>query len=248
MAVEAKRGCGYRKAGGLYLVSKDLGVPCDRLPAALVPCGTCGTAIKQVRSWQWANVQHALAGAKPCAQAAPGCGTCPVCSPNATNVPGGKVGLLWVGVQHYPTPADWAKEAAAQGVSKRIAAIPAGLKLGATWVFVAHPRAFSAPCQGCAGKGDVPAPAQGNGHAVPETVDCPTCAGEGNLYTPGITHAFKPSAVELVATPSMAKAKWARKLVKEQGVVVVEVPEGDPDHAPTVRKAAGGKDDGGEEE
>lgn len=32
MAVETKRGCGYRKIGGLYLVAGNLSEPCDRLP------------------------------------------------------------------------------------------------------------------------------------------------------------------------------------------------------------------------
>ena len=32
MAVEAKRGCGFRKVGGLYLVGGGFGIPCDRLP------------------------------------------------------------------------------------------------------------------------------------------------------------------------------------------------------------------------
>jgi len=32
MAVEAKRGCGYRKVGGLYIVSGGQGISCHRLP------------------------------------------------------------------------------------------------------------------------------------------------------------------------------------------------------------------------
>lgn len=30
MACEPKRGCGYRKVGGIYLVGGGIGVPCDR--------------------------------------------------------------------------------------------------------------------------------------------------------------------------------------------------------------------------
>lgn len=36
MAVEARRGCGYRKAGGLYLVASGMGSPCHRLPIPLI--------------------------------------------------------------------------------------------------------------------------------------------------------------------------------------------------------------------
>lgn len=32
MAQESKRGCGYRKVGGTYLVGNYISVPCDRLP------------------------------------------------------------------------------------------------------------------------------------------------------------------------------------------------------------------------
>lgn len=32
MASETKRGCGYRKVGGMYLVGDYIRVPCDRLP------------------------------------------------------------------------------------------------------------------------------------------------------------------------------------------------------------------------
>jgi len=41
MAVEPKRGCGYRKIGGLCLVSGGGGMPCDRLPMVLDVCPAC---------------------------------------------------------------------------------------------------------------------------------------------------------------------------------------------------------------
>ena len=36
MASEPKRGCGYRKIGGTYLVGGGIGIPCDRL-AGITP-------------------------------------------------------------------------------------------------------------------------------------------------------------------------------------------------------------------
>ena len=71
MAVEAKRGCGYRKVGGLYLVSDGLGIPCDRLPITLEVCPCCGAGIKPARGWTWVDVptlvkgNHMVAGVVP---------------------------------------------------------------------------------------------------------------------------------------------------------------------------------------
>src|SRR5260370_22228167 len=45
MAVEAKRGCGYRKAGGLYLVGGGIGLPCDRLPYEIHECPCCHMSV-----------------------------------------------------------------------------------------------------------------------------------------------------------------------------------------------------------
>ena len=53
MAVEAKRGCGYRKQNGLYLVGGGLSAPCDRMPFPLERCKTCGGGIKFTRGPQW---------------------------------------------------------------------------------------------------------------------------------------------------------------------------------------------------
>lgn len=53
MAVEARRGCGFRKVGGLYMVSGALSSPCERLPLELHVCPVCNAGIKQTRAWQW---------------------------------------------------------------------------------------------------------------------------------------------------------------------------------------------------
>ena len=145
MAVEAKRGCGFRKAGGLYLVSDALGEPCERLPIPVVPCPCCGERIKQVRGFQWVTVDYAMKGAKPCN---PEAGDhhhkgCVVCNPAILEQE--KYGLIWVGEQFYPTMGDWSSEAAKLGVSKRVNAIPKGVEIGKTWVLVAHPKGISKP-------------------------------------------------------------------------------------------------------
>lgn len=220
MAVESKRGCGFRRAGGAYLVSEGLGEPCERLPIPLDCCPTCGQGIKQTRSAQWVKTDAIFAGAKACAFRPDHCPRCAICQPVLMERhadPKDKVLLMWVGEKYYPTTESWTAEAARMGVSKRISAIPKGLVLGKTWILVAHPK------------------------AIAKTVEKPAAAGELHghdeiEYSPGIFHAFVPKRVELIVTPSMKEEDWVKKLVEKQGVTLVEVPEDDPDHAPKAAK------------
>ncbi len=50
---EPKRGCGYRKEGGLYLVSSRGAQACGKLPIPLDICPTCNDGIKPSRDWTW---------------------------------------------------------------------------------------------------------------------------------------------------------------------------------------------------
>ena len=50
MAIEEKRGCGYRQVGGIYLVGDGLAIGCDRLPFPLGACPACGAGIHFTRS------------------------------------------------------------------------------------------------------------------------------------------------------------------------------------------------------
>ena len=151
MAVEAKRGCGYRKIGGLYLVG-DPGehFSCDRLPIPLLTCPTCGEGIKPTRGWTWVFPYNLFQGDHdPCK-----CGIgCPICSPELL---GRKAGLTWIGTQFY-TPTTFAKEALTLGVSRRISSVPRGLVLGKTWVLVGHRQAAKTPAPGTV-TGEKPCP------------------------------------------------------------------------------------------
>src|SRR5208282_5175130 len=145
VAVEAKRGCGYRKVGGLYLVGDVGGIPCDRLPIPLEICSCCGQGIKQGRGWQWVDIAGLVGGdhmvpdilykdgvpesgfaatMHPC-----GCflGVCPLCSNVAAL---GKGGLLWIGQQFYPTIEAFEAEARKLGISRRISTVPRGFEVG----------------------------------------------------------------------------------------------------------------------
>lgn len=242
MAVEAERGCGYRKAGGMYLVSgPGIGEPCERLPISLAECPCCRRApIEQTRSSQWVGAQFIFGQALPCdlgdeaAKDTKGHhGHCPLCNESlmAEADPPDKFLILWIGKQHYETPGHWTAEANKMGVSRRISALPKGLVYGKTWVLVAHPEAVDVICKACDGKGwtaEKDSPKR-----------CEACEGKPKSNGAGIFHAFRPRACELVVTPSMKKQQWVKKLVKKHKVELVEVPENDPDHAPTApRKSA----------
>ena len=129
------RGCGRRKGGGLYLVCDDSGAPCGRIPIPLKRCPTCDAGIKFSRSWTWVN-GAALLTDHPCTGEAADCLMCPL---NDAALAGQeRVGLLWVGEQHYPTPADFTAEADELGISRRIKTVPRDFVVGETWIWLAH--------------------------------------------------------------------------------------------------------------
>lgn len=211
MAVEARRACGYRKVGGLYLVAPKTGHGCDRLPILLETCPCCGAGIKQARGWTWVDVSTLVGGIhKDCQDEFP----CPLCMATPEM---GRAGLLWVGEQYYPTVMSFAREANELGISKRISAVPQGFELGKTWVLLAHPKACVCPsCQG---------------NCFVDEKTCPKCDGKGELG--GIFRVFQPTAVEKIITKRQSKDQVEMKRLKLRGITPVVVPDDDPDHART---------------
>lgn len=137
MAIEAKRGCGYRKIGGLYLVSGSYGLPCDRLPFPLTVCPCCSAGYKQTRGWTWVTPNLLFGGMhSDCTDTY--AKRCPVCTPTPE-----RAGLLWIGEKFYPSTLDFHRECRELGVSRRIRVIPRAFELGKTWVLLAHPKAIS---------------------------------------------------------------------------------------------------------
>lgn len=132
MATEAKRGCGYRKVGGIYMCADGSGGPCCKMPIPLRVCPTCNQGIKQTRGFQWIDPTPWLKGG--CTWRRP---FCPLAQPGVLP---DKVGLLWIGAEHYDRPEAFNDEAARLGISRRIRAIPRGFEVGKSWVFLAHPR------------------------------------------------------------------------------------------------------------
>ena len=212
MAIESKRGCGFRKVGGLYLCGDGPVTGCHRLPIPLDVCPTCHGGIKQLRGWTW--VLPVLLGG-PCPslsdtfdhQGGWHCQACAACSPE---ILGEKVGLLWIGDKFYSTKT-FLEEASNMGISRRITAIPRGFKVGEHWVLLAHPKAVK--------RGESAVEVMGGGFTA-------------DLYTPGIFQVFKPTKIEKIldsdATPEQVK-EWENK-----GVKVVVVPADDRDHKGSV--------------
>ena len=62
---EPKRGCGFRKLGGIYLVS-DPGaqLPCHVMPYPLLPCECCGLTVPFSRGYGWVRPRYFTADCK----------------------------------------------------------------------------------------------------------------------------------------------------------------------------------------
>jgi len=226
MAVERKRGCSYRKIGGLYLCSEALSEPCHRLPVELKICPTCHAGIKPSRGWTWVDSGLLRPGCGEKLEAdltilsvegmlpsqLEHCERCPICSPAAM---GEKVGLLWIGEKFYGSMNEFVAEAATQGVSRRIAAIPRGFEAGRHWVLLAHRKAIREKCECASNWGGV-------------VEDCEKCEGRGVTFVAGVVTAFRPWIEKMLAddaTPEEVEA-WEKR-----GCKVVKLPRNDPDHA-----------------
>lgn len=128
MAAEARRACGYRKVGGMYLVTEPhKGRPCCKLPLPLTVCPTCSAGIKQTRAPTWIDIGKFFDGE---CQTPP----CPLMLPEGRGL------LVWVGERFYPTPEHFLEECRTMGMSKRIAALPNDFVSGETPVLLAHPK------------------------------------------------------------------------------------------------------------
>lgn len=208
-SVESRRGCGYRKGGGLYLVCDGPGSGCGRLPVPLAVCPTCHGGIKPSRGWTTVDGAALLRGARCQPDFFDGGACDPLCVLADANLGAlSPAGLIWVGEKFYPTPDDFRREAARMGVSRRIPAVPKDLALGSTWVLLAHRTAIAARHEGgCPWSG-----------ARETADDCPEgCVDAG----PGIFYAFQPSRAEYVVTGSESEEELDS--LEARGLDLVEV-------------------------
>jgi len=203
---EKERGCGFRKEGGLYLVSQKGGRPCGRFPIPVSTCPTCGQGIKPSRGFTWVDGDALKASAPSCSHGRLGipCLSCPMHPAHGENL--GRTGLIWIGEKFYPTPVDFLLEADAMGTSRRITAVPRGLikknpetgdmELAPTWIFLAHRKAIVVP--------DV--------MREPHNEDKPPL-----LELPGIFAIWRPTAIQKVVsreTPEEELEKLVKRGIK----------------------------------
>jgi membrane-associated protease RseP (regulator of RpoE activity) len=212
MAVEAMRGCGYRKVGGIYLCGYGMSIGCDRLPFNLECCPTCGHGLKFSLGWKKVDYKAYASKHEPCH-----CHDfCPVCFPNDEF----KYGIMWVGAKFY-SPATFVEEAQNLGVSKRIGAIPRDFEIGKTWILLAHIDA-----------GEKRVEMDEKEIKKLEDIAGRLLVAEEKtkpIKFPAIFYAFKPDRIEKLIKQSDATPEELEKL-KERGITPVVVPDNDKDH------------------
>jgi hypothetical protein len=192
------------------------GRACDRLPIPLTVCPTCGAGFKHTRGWTWLDLDRIVDGVhENCTDDFP----CPVCMDTGSMT---RCGLLWIGAQFYPTVEGFMAEARKLGISRRLSAIPRDLKIGETWVLLAHPLAML--CESCNGTG------WRSRGALP-SVKCADCT-QGRRAA--IFHVFRPHSIEKLVTETQASDTEAMDALKARGITPVIVPSDDPDHQGSV--------------
>jgi hypothetical protein len=224
MAVEQARGCGFRKVGGIYLVSGELSGHCGKLPFPITVCPCCYQGIKPARGWSWVNPRQ-LFGPTVCGEGANYCIKCPM-GPGMPE----RGGLLWVGDKFY-SPASFVAEAALMGVSRRINSVPRDLVVGETVIYMAHRSAIKAKCncepelfeRGLVALGD-------------RAENCPVHGPEVMGDEPGIIAAFIPRAIEIIVTDLQAQDDEFMAGLEKRGLTPVIVPHNDPDHQPKAKR------------
>jgi len=227
MAVEKKRGCGYRKVGGLYLES-DAGIwsECDRLPFKLESCPVCGAGIHFTRSMTEIIPSRLFGQHENCKDAIQ---PCHMCQPNKK-----QAYIMMVGERYY-TPASFIAEGKKLGVSKRIPFIPKGLKLGKTVVYLAHKKAVTLTKKKRQPKSAVEqaeAILNGNKKGSPQGK---LLEADKQEYALGIFSAFTPQRVVQLVWEKDLKGKRGKELkakLRKRGIKPVAIPDGDKDHKP----------------
>jgi hypothetical protein len=208
---EKRRGCGFRKIGGLYLVGGKEGFSCAALPYPLDVCPHCSSGIKFSRGWTWLSRAFFQINELECFPSPTSNRPCPMMGACAFTGSHERLGLLWIGENFYKTPVEFSLEAEQMGISRRISTLPRGFTVGETWVALAHRKAVYRHRHveyGPPPEGGEPRPA----------------SWEGN-FTPGIFTAFRPKAIEFIVTEKMLEDPKIQERIQRQGLTPVVVPD-----------------------
>lgn len=227
---ETKRGCGFREVGKLYLVGEGVAYICPSLPLIFKPCDCCGYEPPQYRDFQWLKKSYVRHIREPTGQMCHP--KCPVCYPGTNDQ--SQYGLMWVGRKFY-TPESFLEEIDSHGdISKAIKQIPKGLKLGETWVLLAHPEAYVDASD------DEYAQLHSDwirAQALKKMDEKKDPEPQPPTY-PGIFTAFIPQRVEMLVYQSEATPEYVLEL-EEKGITVIVVPDEYDGHKRKTRRARG---------
>jgi hypothetical protein len=215
---ENKRGCGFRKGGGLYMVAgAGTLAACGKVPFRLEVCPTCGEGIKQTRGWTWVNARALFAEAE--CRGTYTCSGCPLGEAYLATDEGERMGVLWIGAAFYPTPNEYMHEMMEQGMSRRLTAVPRGFEVGKHWLLLAHPAVPGiATCEQCRGTGKIK---DGGMMGLPDSLPCDKCGGSGKGPGAAIFTCIKPEAIEYVVKGDEAEEELDR--LEERGIRLVDV-------------------------
>lgn len=215
MAQEAKRGCGYRRVGGLYLCGSYERVFCDRLPYLLDVCPVCNGGIKVSRGFTLINPLALFGHHEGCKEKIV---FCPMCYPL-----GRAAYIMGVGEAYYPTPLDFMDEADKLGVSKRIPHtwLPKELVVGKTVIYLAHPKACMMKVTHSQQRMPLIPPSEA---AQPRFIE-----SEEVIPAMGIFTVFIPQRIEQLLWKSQATPEVVKGL-KDRGITPVLIKDGDKDH------------------
>ncbi len=200
---ENKRGCGFRKPGGIYLRTDSISADCGLFPVPLVNCSRCGSGIKPARGFTWIDADLITSG--KCKREPIDCVGCGldkmVFIRLRDNRLTGRCGLIWIGEKYYLSPQKFLNECNSMGVSRRIKTVPNGFKIGITPIFVAHRKCI-------------------------RRIDNGQMHIEGD-FIPGVFQVFVPDRIEYVVKGSETE-KELEDLLK-RGFVLVDVKPIDQD-------------------
>lgn len=127
-----KRGCGFRKVGGFYLVGAGLTHLCERLPLKIPSCPCCGERPRPNRGIQKFDYGKYF-GTDEYSNCPPNCW---VCYPDT--IIDMEQYLMWVGKRYY-NPDSFINEAEMHGVSKRISRkMIDHISIGTSVIFLAY--------------------------------------------------------------------------------------------------------------
>ena len=209
---EQKRGCGWRKVSGVYLVGDYIPVSCDRLPVPLKVCPCCGSGVKVGLGMTKINPFKLLGNHRYCADKVQPCW---VCQPNEEPAYVMRVGEKW-----YPKVSDFLNEGIRMGFSKRIHQIPRDFILGKTVVYLAHINACVE---------NEPTEVQTELKVNPTEVAPRLLEATKVKRVMGIFTAFIPQRIEKIywqsALDEMPKSE--RKRLEKRGITPVPVPDKD---------------------